>query len=105
MKKAATLALMFASLTFVSFAQEKKDEESNCYIKWAQKFEERGAEAVEDGSYTDVVITFRTGSSAECFNGKAEVKDGKVTGMFLRLEDGSYEPVTSSCCSVCNPSR
>ena len=94
MKKVVTLALMFSALTFVAFAQDKKDDETNCYIKWAQKFEERGAEAVEDGSYTDVVISFRTGSSAECFNGKAEVKDGKVTGMYLRLEDGSYEPVT-----------
>lgn len=93
MKKVVTLAMMFSSLTFTSFAQEKQDE-TNCYIKWAQKFEERGADAVEDGIYTDVVITFRTGSSAECFNGKAEVKDGKVTGMFLQLEDGNYEPVT-----------
>jgi hypothetical protein len=89
-----TLALLFlAALPFVSIAQEK-EEETNCYIKWAQKFEDRGAENVEDGVYTDVVITFRSGSSAECFNGKAEVKDGKVIGMYLRLEDGSYEPVT-----------
>jgi hypothetical protein len=95
MKRTLTLLLLVSAFSFVSHAQEKdKDGDSNCYIKWAQKFEERGAEEVEDGAYTDVIITFRSGSTADCFNGKAEVKDGKVTGMYLRLEDGNYEPVT-----------
>jgi hypothetical protein len=73
--------------------KEVKEIESNCYLKWAQKFEERGAFDVEDGSYTDVIITFRNGSSANCFNGKAEVKSGMVTAFYLRLEDNSFEQV------------
>lgn len=74
-------------------APAKEVIESNCYLKWAQKFEERGAFDVEDGSYTDVIITFRNGSNADCFNGKAEVKNGMVTAMFLKLEDASFEQI------------
>ena len=98
MKKIFTLLLLVAALPLASFAQDNttkvKDDDSNCYIKWAQKFEDRGAFDVEDGTYTDVIITFRTGSSADCYNGKADVKDGKVTGIYIRMEDGNYEPVT-----------
>lgn len=93
MKKILTVVALACALPFVAPAQSKS-EDSNCYIIWAQKFEERGADEVEDGTYTDVVLTFRTGSAAECFTGKAEVKDGKIQAMYLRLEDGTYEPVT-----------
>ncbi len=73
---------------------DKKDViETNCYLKWAQKFEERGAMDVEDGTYTDVILTFRNGSSASCFNGKADVKNNMVTAMYLKLEDGTFEQV------------
>lgn len=27
----------------------------------------------------------------ECYNGKCEVKEGKVIGMYRKLEDGTYE--------------
>ncbi len=67
--------------------------ESNCYLKWAQKFEDRGAEEVADGIYTDVIITFRHGSEAECYNGKCEVKEGKILSMSIKMEDGNFELV------------
>ncbi len=108
MKKATLLLALFTSTSLVVRAQNgtngspAKDAkppvvvnevETNCYLKWAARFEERGAEEVADGSYNDVIITFRNGSSADCFNGKADVKEGKITGFYLRLEDGSYEEV------------
>jgi len=95
MKKTLTLIAIFTSISFLSSAQSKKgnDDESNCYLKWAQKFEERGAEDVADGSYTDVIITFRNGSDAQCYNGKCDVKEGKVIAMYTKLENGSYEQV------------
>jgi len=74
-------------------AQTTAEEPNNCYTKWKNKFEERGAEEVKDGTYDDVIITTRNGSNATCYTGRAEVKAGKVTAMFLRLEDGSYEQV------------
>lgn len=64
---------------------------SNCYTKWEQKFEERGAEDVKDGVYEDIIITVRNGPDAQCYAGKVEVKDGKITAMYRRLQDGTYE--------------
>lgn len=69
----------------------QEEMESNCYLKYARVFEERGANDVGDGSHSDVIITFRNGSSADCLTGKVDVKDGKVVTMYLRMEDGSYE--------------
>jgi uncharacterized protein YxeA len=84
MKKIITLVALLINITAALYAQTNKkvEEESNCYLKWAQKFEARGAEDVADGTYTDVIITFRNGSSAECFNGKCDVKDGKITAIY-----------------------
>ncbi|MEO6904262.1 MAG: hypothetical protein ABI315_14075 [Bacteroidia bacterium] len=94
MKKIIITLTFIFTLYNVSFAQTSKSEpETNCYLKWSQKFEERGAEEVVDGVYPDVIITFRNGSEAECYNGKCEVKEGKIIGMYLKMEDGSYEKV------------
>jgi hypothetical protein len=92
MKKIVFTLVLFISVTVTVFAQASKkvEEESNCFIKWAQKFEARGADDVADGTYSDVIITFRTGSDAECFNGKCDVKDGRIIAMYTKLEDGTY---------------
>jgi hypothetical protein len=74
-------------------AQKKEAIELNCYNKWSVKFEERGAEDVKDGTYTDVIITFRQAAKADCYNGKAEVGGGKVLRFYLVLDDGSYDEV------------
>lgn len=85
------LALMVCG---VSVAQKKNEAvELNCYNKWSVKFEERGAEDIKDGSYTDVIITFRQAAKADCYNGKADVKDGKIVGFYLILDDGTYDKV------------
>ncbi|HEX8517734.1 MAG TPA: hypothetical protein VF868_16165 [Bacteroidia bacterium] len=94
MKRIFTLlSLVAAAVTVNAQTTKKVEEESNCYLKWAQKFESRGADEVADGIYSDVIITFRNGGDAECYNGKVEVKEGKVAGMYLKMEDGSYEVV------------
>lgn len=97
-KQLLALALLlfgFATIKAQNSGEENKElnPETNCYLKWAQRFEERGAFDVEDGSYTNVIITFRNGSNANCFNGKTDVKDGKITGIYLKMEDNSYEQV------------
>lgn len=92
MKKIISLlSLLITSLTWAQ--QIVKVTELNCYNKWAQKFEERGADDVVDGAYIDVIITFRHGASAECFEGKAIVKDKKVVSFYILLDDGSYDQV------------
>jgi hypothetical protein len=94
MKKIFTLLSFVIGVSALNAQTAKKtDEESNCYLKWAQKFEARGADEVADGVYSDVIITFRNGGDAECFNGKVEVKEGKVIAMYLKKEDGTYELV------------
>jgi len=92
MKKLLTL-LTFFVITITAKAQEPVKNDLNCYNKWALKFDERGAEEVTDGTYTDVIITFRQGPNADCYEGKAIVKDKKMDTFYILLEDGTYEQV------------
>ena len=80
-------------LTAGVFAQSQKPPELNCYNKWSAKFEERGADAVKDGVYEDVIITKRQGTKATCYNGKAEVRNGMIVIFYILLNDGSHEQV------------
>ncbi|MES2761662.1 MAG: hypothetical protein V4677_05625 [Bacteroidota bacterium] len=75
-------------------AQTEESRELTCYNKWSQKFDERGAEEVEDGIYTDVIITSRTGSKANCWSGKAEVRNKKLVKCYIIKEDNTEEEVT-----------
>ncbi|MCX7729285.1 MAG: hypothetical protein N2203_07435 [Bacteroidia bacterium] len=68
-----------------------KKDEMNCYNKWAAKFEERGAEEVKDGVYTDVIVTVRYKGNATCYSGKVEIIEGKVGKFYILLEDGTYD--------------
>lgn len=94
MKKNVFTILFLAFAVGVTFAQKTIEEiEPNCYNKWALKFEDRGAEEVKDGVYTDVIITSRQGNKAVCNTGKAEVMKGKLTKFYILLSDGTYEEV------------
>ncbi|MEW6468875.1 MAG: hypothetical protein AB1458_08125 [Bacteroidota bacterium] len=87
------LILLCGALLFCASASfsQGTDEETNCYLKWAKKFEERGGEEVPDGTYDDVIITIRQGTKAECYYGKVEVVKGKITQMWLKQDGGTYE--------------
>jgi hypothetical protein len=87
---AVTLLLTTAQIK----AQNEEPRELTCYNKWSQKFDERGAEDVEDGVYTDVIITSRIGSKANCWSGKAEVRNHKLIKCWIIKEDNSEEEVT-----------
>ena len=84
------LGLFVAALTALSNSADAQ----NCYDAYAKKFEERGANEVEDGWHENVVITFRQGSSAECKVGKVKVEKGKITQIYLKLSDGTYQIYT-----------
>ena len=78
MIKNLLLTLTISISSFQIKAQtEDASRELTCYNKWSQKFDERGAEDVEDGIYTDVYITSRIGAKANCWTGKAEVRQKK----------------------------
>lgn len=85
-----------AAITLTSFqtnAQTDEPRELTCYNKWSQKFDERGAEEVADGVYADVIITSRTGAKANCWSGKAEVRNKKLLRFWIIKEDNSEEEV------------
>ncbi len=82
---------MTLALFALNLKAQDKEVELNCYNKWAAKFEERGADAVADGTYDDVIITIRKGAQATCYKGKAEVLQGKVVRFYTLLDDGTYE--------------
>lgn len=63
----------------------------NCFEKYAKKFEERGANPVEDGWHEGVVISIRKGSTAECIPGKVKVEGGKIVSIYRQFSDGTYE--------------
>ena len=91
-KKLLYTVVVMCAFTSVK-AQNEEPRELNCYNKWAIRFEERGAEEVADGVYTDVIITIRIGPKANCYNGKAEVLKGKLHKCYIVREDGTYEEV------------
>jgi len=93
MKKIITATALFIGFAIIANAQNTSPEETNCYYKWAKKFDERGADEIADGTYSDIIISFRMGSDADCYDGKCDVKGGRVTAMYMKLEDGSYEQI------------
>jgi exopolysaccharide biosynthesis protein len=75
------------------FSQDASDAEGNCYQKYAKIFETRGAFDVEDGTYTDVILSFRKGSNADCFNGKVIIENKHVKKMYIKFSDNSFEEI------------
>ena len=63
----------------------------NCFEKYAKKFEERGANNVEDGWHEGVVISIRKGSVAECIPGKVKVENGRIVAIYRQFSDGTFE--------------
>lgn len=93
MIKKILLAFALFLTTIQIQAQNEEPRELTCYNKWSQKFDERGAEEVEDGIYTDVIITSRIGAKANCWSGKAEVRNKKLVKCYIIKEDNSEEEV------------
>lgn len=85
------LLSLSALAAFVILSSTSLPDELNCFDKWQKKFEERGANEVTDGWHLDVVATFRKGGNADCYPAKVEVKEGKITQIHLKYEDGTYE--------------
>lgn len=94
MIKKILLALTISTAAVQIQAQTDEPRELNCYNKWSIKFEQRGADEVEDGIYTDVIITSRVGAKANCWSGKAEVRKKKLVKFYIIKEDNTEEEVT-----------
>jgi len=100
MNKLALVLALFVCTSGQIFAQTS---DSDCFLKWAILFEKRGSNKVVDGTYENAIIAIRkhlydeetmmTSTTTNCYSGKAIVEGGKVTSMFLRLVDNSYEKI------------
>jgi len=108
MKKIFSLFLVTAVAAAVSYAQpnsnttttgdnktenKEDDDDDSCYRKWHRIFKLRGADEVPDGEYDNVIVTFREGTSGNCYYGKAIVKKGFLKEIYVRFSDGKYEKV------------
>jgi hypothetical protein len=89
------LLFILVLMAFSSIKAQSTDGKITCHQKYAQVFEKRGANPVEDGVYDNVIITFRKGSLADCFYGKVHVIKGKVNthDMHLKFADDTYERI------------
>jgi hypothetical protein len=62
----------------------------DCFKQWYSLFKERGANAVSEG-VNDVIITLRNADYSECFMGRIEVTNGRISGKLqIQKVDGSY---------------
>lgn len=88
------LAILFSFLTLGVFAQgapAKPTASKNCFNEWYALFKERGAKPIPTGIH-DVVIAVRKGDYSECYMGKVDVMDGKISGRpQVQKMDGSFE--------------
>ena len=82
-------------VAFNSVKAQTPAVKKTCHQKYAEVFEKRGANPVENGTYDDVIISFRKGSLADCFYGKVQVQKGAVNTyeMYLKFADDTYEKI------------
>ncbi|HEY3404689.1 MAG TPA: hypothetical protein VGK59_14970 [Ohtaekwangia sp.] len=86
------LAILITFLSFGLYAQTKTAAAGgDCFKEWYTLFKERGANPIADGTH-DVIITLRNGTYSQCFMGRIDVKDGKLSSKLqIQKMDGSYE--------------
>lgn len=88
------LAILFSLLSMGVFAQStpaKPVASKNCFNEWYALFKDRGAKPIPTGIH-DVVIAFRKGDYSECYMGKVDVMDGKISGRpQVQKMDGTFE--------------
>ena len=90
--------LILTACLYVGSNMMLAQDNSTCYQKYVKVFEVRGANEISDGLHENVIITIRKGSFADCFVGRAKVKDGYIDTKTLQMSlvDGTYEPFRRS---------
>lgn len=88
------LAILFSVLSFGAFAQStqaKPVASKDCFNEWYALFKDRGAKPIPTGIH-DVIISFRHGDYSECYLGKVDVIDGKISGRpQVQKVDGTFQ--------------
>jgi len=90
MKSILAILLSFLSLGVFAQSSANKPPASTCFQEWYSLFKERGANPVPTG-IQDVVIAIRKENFSECYMGRVEVTEGRITGKIQVLNmDGTY---------------
>lgn len=95
MKPILSVLILSFSVTFFAQGQTKQPAKpptssQDCFKQWYSLFKERGANPIPDG-VNDVVITLRNNDYTECFMGRIEVSNGRITGKLqIQKVDGSF---------------
>ena len=87
------ITILFCLLAVGVFAQgaPAKPAAKDCFNEWYALFKERGSKPVPTGIH-DVVIAVRKGNYSECYMGKVDVMDGKISGRpQVQKMDGTFE--------------
>ena len=83
-----TLTILF-SISYGAWSQDARP--MNCFEQWKEVFKKRGAYTVVDDMHRKVIVSFIEGGDAYCYYGKVRVENGKITSIFVRYEDDTYQ--------------
>jgi hypothetical protein len=90
MKKLYTLLFTGIITSFLATASAQTE---NCYDQYKKVFDNRGADAVEDGLHKNVILSVKTKTETECFLVDVTVKRGEIVEIVMYFEDGTSEPI------------
>lgn len=85
MKKTILFSLLIL-LSVTTYAQTE-----DCFSKLEEAFQKRGAYAVPDNMYRDVIISFFEGENSYCYTGKVRVEKGAVSSIFISYSDDGFD--------------
>ena len=81
------------SLVFLTVISGFIFGQENCFDQYKKVFDNRGADAVEDGVHKNVVLTVKSKTSTECYTVDVTVKRGEVVEISMYYEDCTSEPI------------
>lgn len=82
------LLLFCAIFLAANLAMSQTDD---CFKRLEDAFTRRGAYAVPDDMYRNVIVSFFEDGGSYCYSGKARVVNGAIRSIFVQYKDDSYE--------------
>ncbi len=81
------------ALVFITLLSGNFIGQETCFDQYKKVFDNRGADAVEDGVHKNVVLTVKSKSTTDCYTVDVTVKRGEVIEINMYYEDGTSEPL------------
>lgn len=93
--------ILFSLLTLLSLSSYAQSDD--CFKQLESAFQKRGAYAVPDNMYRDVIISFFEDGGSYCYNGKVRVEKGVISSIFIQYNDDGYDLFMDQ--GILNPTR